>query len=246
MPQIGLWHFRVHYGTSSVNDIVDFIKARAEVVIIVKEIDANRPHIHSVITEFKQTKSTFVQQFLVEFPQLAGNGSYSCVIKKDLEAQIRYCCKGQSKETNPDVLHSLVDWKEYHSKFWEENSLLKAKSNEVNTGCQNDPSSLSKGKSKTPTWTEKVFQEMKVLYPEHIIAIQTFQLLYNPTEFERKTERDSRFILYNYMKKRLGPKKQNEFIIRDLFNGFISGFIQESGEASDKFNLKEFNKIYPV
>lgn len=245
MPQVGLWHFRLHYEDCSLNEIVDFMKSRAEVVVIVKEI-ASRPHIHAVITRFNQTKSTFVQQFLNKFPMFNGNGSYSCSKKNDLEAQIRYCCKGQSKETDPEVLHCIetIDWRVYHEKYWEENLLLKAKSEEVNKGCQNDPSLVLKVKSKT--WTEKVYDELHVQFPEHIITIQTFQLLYKPTDKERQVYEDSRKVIFRYVMKAFGKsaKKISNRIIQEIFDGFINGFIQLHGDAGDKYSDKIYNQIY--
>lgn len=244
MVQQGLWHLRIHYGDYDLKSLVDFITGKAVVVLCVKEIDANRPHIHTVITEWKQTKSTFIQQLLKEYPLLNGNGSYSCSKKDDIDAQLRYCLKGENKETMPDVLYNQnVDVSKYHMDYWEENSLLKAKSKTEYQPNGSENVKLLKIKSKT--WTEKVFDEMKELYLPHIRAIQVFQRTYKPSEHEIKTERDSRIILYNYMKKRLGCKKQSDYILRDLFTGFISGFIQEDLESSEKYNLREYNRIFP-
>lgn len=243
MVQQGLWHLRIHYGDYDPVKVIEFIKSKALLVLCVKEIDANRPHLHNVITEFKQTKSTFIQQMLKEFPNLNGNGSYSCSKKDHYDALVRYCLKGESKETKPDVLyHNDLDIDFYHNEYWKENSLLKAKSKDGNMGLQKDTSLVLKTKSKT--WTEKVFDEMKELYSADIMAIQTFQLIHNPTDFEVKSERQSRITLYHYMKKRLGPKKQSDYILRDLFTGFISGFIQEHSESAEKYNLREYNRIF--
>lgn len=237
-----LWQLRVHYEPYTPEEIIKCVTSKAMVMLSVLENDANRPHIHCVITQFNQTKSTFVQQFLKEFPKLNGNGSYSCVKKDDYDAQLRYCCKGVSKETKPVILvcHKDVDWQDCHNRYWQQFDKLKA---EGNMGSHQKDTPV---KQKSKTWTEKVYDEMKLQNQQDIICIQTFRLLYKPTETEIKEERQCRFNLYHYMKKRLGPKKQSEYILRDMFNGFISGFIQEHKEASEIFNLKEFNNLYPV
>jgi len=243
MPQTGLWHFRVHYEPRTPNEIIDFIKDRADVIIAVRET-ASRPHIHSVISEFKQTKSTFIQQFLKEFPELKGNGHYTCSIKDDKEAQIRYCSKGESKETMPEILYCREDinWKDYHDDYWKENSLLKAKSK---AEYQPNGSENVKQKAKSKTWTEKVFDEIKELYPEHVTAIQMYPKEFIHTEMETKKERESRIVIYNYMKKRLGSKKQSDYILRDIFTGLMSGLIQEGPvESSEKYNTNEYNRIF--
>lgn len=244
MPQTGLWHFRVHYEPYNPVDVVDFIKDKSDMIIAVRET-ASRPHIHSVISEFKQTKSTFVQQFLKQFPDLNGNGSYSCSKKDDLEAQIRYCSKGESKETMPEVLfcRDEVDYKDYHNKYWEENSLLKAKSNNEYESGTVPASESKKQKAKSKTWTEKVYDEIKELYPEHVRAIQEYQKEFIHSDTETKMERESRIVLYCYFKKRLGPKKQSDYLLRDMFTGIISGLIQES-QYSDKYNTIEYNRIF--
>lgn len=244
MPEIGLWHFRVHYEPRKAEEIISFIKDRAEMVLAVRETDANRPHIHSVISEFKQTKSTFVQQFLKEFPELKGNGQYSCSKKDDLEAQLRYCCKGDSEDALPDVLYGSIDYLKYHNHFWEENLLLKAKSK---TEYQLKGSENVKPKAKSKTWTEKVFDEIKQLYPEHVRAIQEYPKEFIHTDDETKRERESRIVIYCYFKKRLGCKKQSHYLLRDMFTGLMSGLINEgSQEASDKYNINEYNMIFDV
>jgi len=247
MPQTGLWHFRVHYEPRTPQEVVDFIKSKADMIIAVRET-ASRPHIHSVIVSFKQTKSTFIQQFLKEFPELKGNGQYSCSIKDDIDAQIRYCSKGESKETMPEILYcqESIDWKDYHEKYWEENSLLKAKSkNEYEVGPA--PASESKKqKAKSKTWTEKVFDEIKNQFSIEIVTIQTFQLLYKPTELEIKTETDSRMVIFRYMMRCFGKaaRKVSQRIVQEIFDGFINGIIQDHAEAGDKYSDRLFKSIY--
>ncbi|MEO5351305.1 MAG: hypothetical protein H7836_16935, partial [Magnetococcus sp. YQC-3] len=110
------------------NELVTFIKANSQVVIIVRETDANRPHLHCVLTGFNQTKSTFFQKFTKLFPMLKGNRSFSCEKKDDYEAQIRYCCKGL-QNCLPEVLFvdCEINIQTYHEAYWAENLLLKAK-----------------------------------------------------------------------------------------------------------------------
>lgn len=241
--QVGLWHFRVHYEPYKPQEIIDFLVERAEVMIAVRET-ASRPHLHAVLTKFNQTKSTFCQQFLNKFPALNGNGSYSCAKKDDMQAQIRYCSKGESKETMPEVLHSQVDVEDYHKRYWEENDLLKEATNERNKGLQKDTSSVPKAKSKT--WTEKVYGEINEIYKSEIDVIKNYWLLDRPMVEEVKAYTIARVTLFRYMMRCFGKaaKKVNNRIVQDIFDGFINGLIQQDEKAGEKYSDQLYKQIY--
>lgn len=241
--QVGLWHFRVHYEPYKPEDVVTFVKERANMIIAVRET-ASRPHIHMVIVKFKQTKSTFVQQFLNKFPEYNGNGSYSCSKKDDLEAQTRYCLKGESKETKPEILYHKegLDCDKYHQDYWSENERLvaEAKAKYQPKGSEND---LAK-KPKTKSWTEKVYDEMVVQYPSEVMTIQTYQLLYKPSEVERSSYNEARFILFRHVKRAFGKaiKKISPRIIQEIFDGMINAILGD--EYSEKADRIMFNQLY--
>lgn len=246
--EVGLWQLRIHYGEYNLGHLVDFIKARCDLMICVRETDSARAHIHCVITGFAQTLTTFRQQLLKEFPKIKGNQSYSLNVKDDYDAQLRYCCKGENKDTMPDVLYvdvSKVDIRFYHEKYWEHNLLLKAKSEkDGNMGLQKDTSLVVKAKSKT--WTEKVYGEIKELYTNEILIIQTFQMLFKPTEEERRLDLDSRKVIFRYVMKRFGSavKKISPRIVQEIFDGLINAIVQENAEAGEKYSDKLYNLIY--
>lgn len=234
------YHLRIHYGDIVLSELVQFIKERSLVVLIVKEIDANRPHIHCVILKFNQTKSTFCQQLVKQYPALKGNGSYSCSVKNEFPLMIQYCLKGEAIDVHPDIIYhdpKFVDPVMGHQLYWETNMLLKAKS-------KKDTSLVVKAKSKT--WTEKVYDEIKHLYSVEIVTIQTYQLLYKPTEMETNAYQESRKVIFRYMMKCFGKaaKKISNNIVRDIFDGFMNGIIQDHEQAGEKYSDKLYNMIY--
>lgn len=242
MPEIGLFHFRAHYGDYNPVDIVNFVKERAEAVIIVKEIDANRPHIHSVITEFKQTVSTFRQQLLKKFPLLADR-NHSIQKKDDIEAQKRYCCKGEDKNTMPEVLYSIIDVEHYHNMYWEVNAELAGKGN---MGSQKDTLPLLKAKSKTKTWSEKVFDEIIELFePECRTIRHKYTYDWNLTDTEKTNEANARLVIFKYFMKRLGYRKLNRKNVEDMFDGMINGILQMEKVSGEKFSEEYFKNMYP-
>lgn len=244
MPEKGLFHFRAHYGSYNPIDICNFVRQRAEVVIMVKEIDANRPHIHSVITEFKQTRSTFRQQLLRQFPLLADR-NHSIQTKDDMSAQVRYCCKGENENTMPDVLFTSIDVSEFHKAYWQVNRELVSRTQEGNMGSQKDTSLVSKAKSKT--WSEKVFDEIiKIYEPECNHIKYKYEIgKSSMTEYELAQEAKSRLVIFQYFIKRLGYRKMNRRIINDMFDGIINGIIQTSVKAGENYSQELFRDIYP-
>lgn len=246
--EIGLWHLRIHYGEYNLGHLLEFIRARCDMLICVKEVDANRPHIHCVITKFRQTMSTFRQQLVKEFPHIVGNKSYSLNVKDDVNAQVRYCCKGENKDATPDVLYVRddIDVKSNHDKYWENNAILVGEKKEVNMGCQNGSSLVLKAKSKT--WTEKVYEELVDKYQPEINIIQTHQLLIKPNDLEIKSYNEARFVIYKHMLLCLGKarKKINDFIKKDLYNGFINSIISENDEAFAVYAHADFKKLILV
>lgn len=83
MPEMDLFHLRITYREEKLEDIIKFVIDNAIPLLIVHEVSKiGVPHIHCVLLGFKQTKSTFFQQFKKIFISLIGNESYMCKKKK--------------------------------------------------------------------------------------------------------------------------------------------------------------------
>lgn len=234
-----LFHLRIHLDKIDFKDILEFIKEKCKIVLLVKEL-GERPHLHSIVS-FNQTKSTFCQQMLKKFPVIKGNGSYSCVSVKKKDELVHYLLKGNDKDTLPDVIvnSANLDVKQYHTEYWEVNQKIVS----GNKGLQKDTEIVVKKKS--PSWSEKVFTEFCVDNSEHYIAIQTFHMIYKPTDFEKEAYNKSCLVLYKHMLRCLGKsrKKLSDFIKRDIYNGFINAIVSENDTAFDVYCEKDFKKV---
>lgn len=191
MPEIGLWHLRVTYGDASLNELVSFITDKTSCNIIVKEDDDDkRPHIHCNIVEFKQSKSTFIQQMKKKFP-LHGNGRHSCHVKDDLSSQLRYMCKGTYFDENvKGVTHKFCS----KTKKLMSTNITKHIGKKTKKLCQKllmtkkkeIDASIDKPKTRVKSWLERTYDEITTLHPLEVLVIETFQLIYKATEAEKK------------------------------------------------------------
>lgn len=248
-----LWHLRIHLGEYKSEEIYNFLVTCCDVILCVFESHNNRPHIHTLFKETLVTKSTVIQKLVKQFPSIKGNGNYSCSktdkLKKkgvgDDEKAKCYLCKGEGSETLPVIIgDTKIDYKQYHADYWLANSVLKAKS-EVNMGCQNDPSLFVKAKSKTKSWSEKVYGEMLEIYEVEVNTIILYYDDVKPSDELIRLYDESRRILFRYMMKCLGKnvKKINENIIRDLWQGFLNAILQGHESAGEKYSDKLFNSL---
>lgn len=117
-------HMRVRHDDDAIlNSIVLWCRENSKVTLVVKEFGKNDgKHIHALLDPTK-TVSTFRQKFVAKFPFLKGNQSYSMKsMEKNLDHNIRYCCKGKKTEL-PQVLFTVLtedEIKDAHKRFWEE------------------------------------------------------------------------------------------------------------------------------
>lgn len=117
-------HMRVRHDDDVVlNSVVLWCREHSKVTLAVKEFGKNDgKHIHILLDPIK-TVSTFRQKFVAKFPILKGNQSYSMKkMEKNLDHNIRYCCKGKKKEL-PQVLFTILTENEIedaHKRFWQE------------------------------------------------------------------------------------------------------------------------------
>lgn len=233
---------RIHYGSYDPAELIEFIRPRAEIMLSVIETDSARPHIHSVIVGFKQTVSTFRQQFLKKYPALEGNGSYSLKKKDDLDAQLRYVSKGEGPDKMPFVLvcAETVDVKEFHKRYWEVNLELKQQS-------AGPPAEGASVKIRSQTWTEKTRDAIMSELKDEVKTIVDYWRIPNPDAREVSDYRTSRMIVFRFMMKRLGvgAKKIGPRICKEMFDGFLNCIIHSDMKAGDAFADDMFNQIYP-
>jgi len=227
---MALFHFRVHLDKISCLDkLVLFIRSKSVCTIIAKEI-GERPHIHSIISPLK-TKSTFMQQFHAEFPNNKGNGAFSCETVKELESLKLYICKGENKDSMPDVLYSTIDTKMYHEQYWTNNAELK-KDNKNK-------------KEKTLTWIQQVKVDFAIEHPSEVARLSDpIECRWKPDDTEIKNYKISQHLLLGFILKRLGKsvKVIDDNVISRLYKGIQNSYIQD-GVHTDKFTSFMLEKL---
>jgi len=225
-----LFHFRVHIDNVDFDKLVTFIKSNSTVVLIVKEF-GDRPHIHSMISPIKTT-STFRQQFLKSFPMCKGNKCYSLEEVKDEEHLKLYLCKGENKQTTPEVIYSTIDTEKYHITYWENNDKLKTDSG-------------NKIKDKSLTWIQQVKVDFVKEHPTEVTRLSDpIECRWKPDDTEIKQYKTSQHILLGFILKRLGKsvKVIDDNVVSRLYKGILNSFIQD-GEHADKFTSYMLEKL---
>jgi len=238
---MSFYHFRVHTDTLDLQKLVGFIKSNATVLIIVKEM-GERPHIHCILQPIK-TKSTFIQQFHVHFPNHKGNKSFSCETVKDLEHMKAYCCKGEKKK-EPDVVFSSdkIDVTSYWTKYWEVNAELVSK-----VADRKD----KKSKTNMP-WMKEVRLEFIQLHPSE------YTELGNPYDCRWKTDKgdaekkrynDAGKTLLKFIYKKLGNavKVLDDNVVTKMYRGIencaITDYDVDNGQIFDNYVDHKFYKL---
>ena len=223
----------------SLVSVMLWLRTNATVLIIAKELGSQteKKHIHALIELDESKKSGFIQAFHKNFKdKYKGNKGYSCeVIKKALNNNLRYLCKGESlgiynvpykgKFTDAEV--ELMN-----QEYWQQNQLT----------------NFSKAVKKTATgsWCEKVSKEFEIAYPQIVINIQKYHSIKdNSSSAEKESYNTTRELLFDFCMKSLGKsyKVLDEQIIKKLYNGCMNSFIQSNDESSVKFNKKHFKQM---
>lgn len=225
-----LYHLRVHLtDLITFESIVSFLTINAYPELIVKEI-GERPHIHSII-RLKKTKSTFRQQLLKKFDSLKGNGSYSFELVKKKDEMYLYLCKGDDKDTLPDVkFNNNHDIEALHTTYWKNNvEMFKGKKTE---------------KQLVLTWSQKVKSQFEKEHPAIVSHLQQGINDWKQTDYEKEELLKSKKFLFDFCMKCLGRsvKVLDDNIIIRLYKGIYNSYIQES---SDSYNYNEslFDKL---
>lgn len=236
------YHFRCFTESIVLEDLVNFLKTETDVLIIVFEVShgSHKEHIHATL-KFRKAINTFRDKLRKQFPSIFGNKSYSIQKVKNYDSNIKYCCKGKANDY-PEVLFSTLsdaEIKQYYTEYWElQNSILKskAKSNEVNMGCQNDSSlPIVKTKVKTVTWSEKL---TKHIIEEYAGLCQGFVDYHRGVKVDYDVLHET---LVGIILERLGKVSKNldEFILIRLYNAQLNAIIQQCGDDKSKSNFKK-------
>lgn len=234
------YHFRCFTESIDRDELVTFLKEQATVLLAVFEEShtTHRPHIH-VTLQFPKSVNAFRDKLRQKFPSIFGNKSYGISKVRDYESNLKYCCKGKPNDY-PDVLYTTITddmIKQYYNEYWAvQDSILKAKAKsnvEVNTGCQNDPS--TKEKVRSQTWSEKLHKTIVNDYPllcQGIVQYHSGQSV----DYDLIHETLTGIILENLGKH---AKNLDEFILIRLYNAQLNAIIQNCGDEKSKRNFKK-------
>jgi len=191
-----LLHFRLTDDSQpNLEEVTTWLRSVSKVYLCVLESGSitGKQHTHCV-HDFPKTKSTFGQNFLKKFPRYKGNQSYSCeTLKKELENNIRYLCKG-TKDILPQVLFSSYSDEEiklFHEQYWSENK------------------KVVKEKNKTISWSQQLTQDIQNEYP------QSCNFTYCAVDIQIITRR-------TLLQLGATSKKLNHMIVRDLVLGQLN------------------------
>ena len=200
--------------------VVKFVQKLNNVYMACYEFSKyNVGHMHMVV-DTEKTVSTYRQQFTDEFTDMVGNRCYKISPVLDLEAKLRYVCKG-TKMFPPDVIIDdygiLLNSKEYYKQFWEENAKLLAE------GVKETHQKL---KSTRTTFMQEVKDEFLKRYPKFVPN-------YNKKDLE---------ILTLFLCKRLGKavKILDEIILKRMVLGLLNSLNEDS-----KLPPSLFAKMFP-
>lgn len=115
---------------SSFDDFLAWCDRRSEAGFVVREYADSGEHIHAYL--YSRLKPNSFRVILKrEVPGLAGNGSYSVALCKDVEKYQRYICKGECPGSGADVLWSCgpqfssENLYVFHEDYWASNNATK-------------------------------------------------------------------------------------------------------------------------
>jgi len=137
--------------------------------IIVREnadLDCKQTHLHLHFNSVHSNDQSLRREFKKWFPALSGNKDYS--LKEGDELGYVYVCKGTSSDWEtgkPTVLSTTFsesEIQEFHRRYWNHKSRIVVKLAETA-----EPE-IKKKKTRTPTWTERVIDEIRTNFPAKI------------------------------------------------------------------------------
>jgi len=124
--------FRMDWADGDYTRLSAWLAAIATCYLVVFESHAGEnPHVHAVFDSDKKL-SAVRMGFKRKFEDKVGNGSYSLKeTDDDIDAYMRYMCKGNSREDMPDIkirqgiLYTDENIKDWHDKYWVNNDSIK-------------------------------------------------------------------------------------------------------------------------
>lgn len=230
------FHFRCFVDQLNEADLVSFLKETTDVDVITHEEGLNiRQHIHSII-RIPIRMNTWRDHLLKKFPTIKGNKSYSCAVVKKYDEMTRYCLKGRVNDW-PDVLYTKYtedQVKEFYSRYWKiQDEILAAKrvSVEVNTGCQNDPSTEIRVKRvRAPTWSQKLTTTIIKEFPGLCNAVCQH---YSGVDIDYDEGHES---LTSIILENMGQASKNldEYILTRIYNAQVTAIIAKTATPVQK------------
>lgn len=153
-----------------------------------------------------------------EFPQFE-KSNYSLSVIKDVEKYDSYICKdGKPLCNNVFSEEYILEQVIKHTSIVQEFDAKKS------------------NKSKFQTFTQKVLEEFLKKYNGHVIHIQQFSYLFNPTDYERESYDKSCEFLLGFLLKNLGDvvKVFDDSILQRLYTGLKNSILQLDEQSSKK------------
>lgn len=223
-------HLRIRSDDDVVlNSIVLWCRTQAKVYLAVKEIGKkDGKHIHTIL-DTNLSISRFRQLLIEKFPILHGNRSYSVKkFEKDLDHNIRYCCKG-TQESSPVVLFTILtesEIEEAHKKFWEEQ-----KKYLIEHGVK--PVDKPTKTTRSPTFKEKILASLPVGVAA---AYSGLKSMYKRTDYEEHELRKVQGIIVDTVILSFGKygKDLDDNILTKNVNGVLLKCMTDYGNDHDK------------
>lgn len=133
MPPSGqAFALRLDYSESDKEELVKWMESHStgSVFAVYEDHDGENPHVHVVLWSDKRADA-LRKSFKRLFPTKIGNGGYSLKpCDDDVEAYMRYMCKGREKNVLPRVIYRMgldytdVKIEQYHDQYWVNNDAL--------------------------------------------------------------------------------------------------------------------------
>lgn len=127
--------------------------------------DCKQTHLHIHFESLHSNDQSLRREFKKWFSALSGNKDYS--LKQGDELGYVYVCKGTDSDWEigkPTVLSTTFsedEIKEFHRRYWNHKSRVVVKLSETA-----EPPEPKKKKTRAPSWTERVTEEIRTNYPD--------------------------------------------------------------------------------
>lgn len=202
-------HLRIHSNPKN-PDYQTFFERQFDSFISCYETHSNRPHVH-VLCKIKVTRSVQLRKLMKKMFNFNGNTDFSVTnvvpTTEDLRNISQYVCKGNDKNTLPEVVCKSTDWssefiKTNHTEYWKVSRIDQHVTEHVRVDLNQF---VAEPKVKIPrkTWIEKIIEELESEYEE--------------TEWDWHNQKHREFMT-EYVLRKLGEKKKifNEYKLKEF------------------------------